>query len=216
MASLTDIIVLNTTKLGETSLVLHCLSREYGRRGFIVNVGKKMHSSLLQPLNILEAKVVENPKSTLWRAVSLTPKYPLNGLRQDIRKGAISLFMSEVLYRTIKDGTDEDGLFEWCVGDILTLDAMESDFSNYHLRFLLEFAVVLGFSPSAEDLRPFCGEMLDDVELLLRSSFSESMLVPLNGERRNAIAESIVRYISHHSESAINLRSLSVLRELFV
>ena len=215
MTLLTDIIVLNTTKLGETSVVVHCLSRDYGRRGFIVNVGRRIPSSLLQPLGILEAKVVENTKSALWRITSLTPKYPLNGLRQDLSKGAISLFMSEVLYRTIKEGTDEDGLFDWCIGDILTLDAIESDFANYHIRFLLELAVMLGFSPSADSLMPFCGDALGEVEEILRSPFSEAMLVPLSGEKRNAIAESIVRYIAHYSESAINLRSLGVLRELF-
>ncbi|MBR4822846.1 MAG: recombination protein O N-terminal domain-containing protein, partial [Bacteroidales bacterium] len=35
-----ELVVLNSTKLGDSSLVLHCLSREYGRRSFIVAVRK--------------------------------------------------------------------------------------------------------------------------------------------------------------------------------
>ena len=35
-----ELIVLGTTKIGENALVVHSLSREYGRRGFVVRVGK--------------------------------------------------------------------------------------------------------------------------------------------------------------------------------
>jgi hypothetical protein len=41
------------------------------------------------------------------------------------------------------------------------------------------------------------------------------MLLPLNGAVRNEIAEAILRYIEFHSESAVNVNSLKVLRELF-
>jgi hypothetical protein len=41
------------------------------------------------------------------------------------------------------------------------------------------------------------------------------MLLPLNGAVRNEIAEEILRYIEFHSESAVNVNSLKVLRELF-
>ena len=41
------------------------------------------------------------------------------------------------------------------------------------------------------------------------------MLIPLNGATRNEIAEEILRYIEFHTESAINVNSLKVLRELF-
>ena len=42
MTTNTELIVLHTTKFGENSVVLHTLSREYGRRGFLVRgIGKK-------------------------------------------------------------------------------------------------------------------------------------------------------------------------------
>ena len=92
---------------------------------------------------------------------------------------------------------------------------MESDFSNFHLRFLLEFAVALGFSPEARDLQPFVREHYPLVERLMKESFADVMLIPLNGPLRNEIAESILRYLEFHTESAINIASLKVLRELF-
>ncbi|MBQ2919233.1 MAG: recombination protein O N-terminal domain-containing protein, partial [Bacteroidales bacterium] len=52
----TELIVLHTTKFGENSLVVHTLSREYGRRSFLVKgAGKKSMMSLFLPLNMLEA-----------------------------------------------------------------------------------------------------------------------------------------------------------------
>ena len=215
MTCSTEIIVLNITRIGESSIVLHTLSREYGRKGFVVNVSKRTSASLLLPLNILEADVVENPKTSLWKAQTLTARYPLAGIRSNLYKNTMTLFMSEVLYRSVKEGANEDGLFDWCVRSILTLDAIQSDFSNYHIRFLLELAVALGFSPSAEDLAPFAGEYYPILAAFVGASFPEAMLMPLTGEKRNAIAEILLRYISHHTESALNVRSLSVLRELY-
>ena len=125
------------------------------------------------------------------------------------------MFISEVLYRAIKDGTSEPGLYEWCRKNIMLLDAIQSDFSNFHIRFLLELAVELGFRPEAGDLMPFVGDHYPIVESFMQMPFAESMLIPLNGAVRNEIAEEILRYIEFHTESALNVNSLKVLRELF-
>ena len=212
----TGLIVLHTTKFGENSLVVHTLSREYGRRSFLVRgVGKKASMSLFLPLNILEADIQENNKSDLFTARNIVARHPLLGIRNNIFKNSMTMFLSEVLYRVIKDGAVEEGLFEWCEKNILLLDSIRTDFSNFHIRFLLELAVALGFSPEAKDLAPFVGDHYPVTEQFMTLSFAESMLIPLNGTVRNEIAEEILRYIEFHSESAVNVNSLKVLRELF-
>ncbi|MBQ9451583.1 MAG: DNA repair protein RecO C-terminal domain-containing protein [Bacteroidales bacterium] len=215
MVHRTRLIILNTTKIGERSLVLHALSPDWGRRSFITSVPKGGRMALFQPLNVLDAEVVENPRSDLWRAYGLSAVHPLAGIRTSAAKNAMTLFMSEVLWRIIRDGAREEGLFEWCERSVLTLDALEGDYANYHLRFLLELAATLGFSPSLEDLAPFAETHLDDVRALLQSDFGACMLVPLNGEARSEIAEILLRYLSYHAETRIEVRSLRVLRELF-
>lgn len=216
MTHSSELIILASTKIGEKSLVLHSLSPEWGRRSFICSVSRNTPMALFLPLNILEGEIRENPRSDLWRVSSLSAVHPLSGIRNSIYKNTMTLFMSEVLFRTIKDGANEDGLFEWCRKSIVTLDAMESDFSNYHLRFLLEFAGILGFSPSMEGLAPFAGKRLREIGDLLHLGFAESMLLPLSGEVRNEIAGILLKYLGYHTESAINVRSLSVLRELYI
>lgn len=211
----TELIVLHTTKFGENSIVVHTLSREYGRRSFLVRGAGKRLMSLFLPLNILEADVQESTKSTLFTASNLTARNPLLGIRSNVFKNSMTMFMSEVLYRIIKEGAAEQGLYEWCERNILLLDAVQNDFSNFHLRFLLELTVALGFSPESRDLQPFVGDQYPTVERFMQTSFAESMLIPLNGSVRNEIAEEILRYIEFHTESSVNINSLKVLRDLY-
>ena len=215
MKSKAELIILNHTKFGENSIVLHTLSSEYGRRGFLVKVSPRTAMALFLPLNILEAEVTENPKSSLWFARNFVSVNPLNGIRSNIHKNTMTLFMSEVLYRVVKDQTTEDGLADWLKGQILTLDALQSDFANFHLLFLLNLCAALGFDPDLAGLAPFADKKLIHIEALLKSPFAEALLLPLSGADRNAIAESILKYIEYHTESAVNVRSLAVLREIY-
>ena len=275
MTASTELIILNTTKFRENQLVLHTLSRVHGRRSFLVRVGKQASMALFLPLNLLEGDVTENPKSTLWTVRNLSALHPLNGIRGNLHKNTMTLFMSEVLFRALREGAVEEGLFDWCRKTILTLDAMKSDFSNYPIRFLLELAAALGFSPTFESVAPFVGSGLTGhiasqapgsagyvpctashvpgsagyvpgtashvpgtashapgpagnapdapgsfnhlrtLQAFLGATFSESMLIPLSGADRNAIAEELVHYLEFHTELPLNIRSLKVLRELY-
>lgn len=212
----TGLTVLHTTKYGENSLIVHTLGEEFGRRSFLVRkVGRQAAASLFLPLNVLDAEIIPSSKSTLYTARNLSARYPLFGIRNNIFKNAMTMFMSEVLYKVIKDGVNEPGLFGWCEKNILMLDAIETDFSNFHLRFLLELAAALGFSPETSALLPFAGEDQMIVTRLGCESFAEAMLVPLTGPHRNRIAEELLRYIQYHTDSFFEVSSLKVLRELF-
>lgn len=216
MTSDEKVIILNTTKIRERSIVLHTLSRTYGRKSFLLRSGAKAGMSYFLPLNVLELSVTENPKSDLWYAQVIGAIYPLNSIRGNIYKNTMTLFMAEVLYRTIKEGALEEGLFDWCEHQIVTLEALESDFSNFHIHFLLELCVALGFRPEVADMLPFSGDNQDIIGKLMRSGLPESMLIPMSGELRNEVASSLIRYLEFHTESSINIRSLSVFREIFI
>ena len=211
-----SLILLHTTKFGENSIVLHTLSKEYGRKGFVVRTVNKKMMSLLLPMNILEADVTDSGKSGLLPVRNLSISCPLMGIRNNLYKNTMTMFLSEVLYRVVKEGASEPGLYDWCERQIMLLDAIDSDFSNFHIRFLLELAIASGFSPKTEDLRPFMGDNQHVIEKFMSTSFAESMLIPLSGSLRNEICEGILRYIEYHSESTLTVNSLKVLRELFI
>ncbi len=211
----TEFIVLATTKVGDNALVVHTLSREWGRRGFLVRSARKTGTTLFLPLNILEADVVENSKSELWTLKNILLKDALPGIRGHLQKNTMTLFLSEVLLRTLRDGTNEEGLFDWCIGSILTLNALEADFANYPVRFLLELSGALGFRPTFDDIAPFAQSYLPQMKQLLQADFSDSMLLPLNGATRNALCEILLQYLSFHTDTNIQVKSLAVLRELY-
>lgn len=211
----TELIVLSTTKVGENALVVHTLSREWGRRGFLVRSAKKTGTAFFLPLSIVEADVVENPKSELWSLRNVTLKDALPGIRGNLRKNTMTLFLSEVLFRVVRDGANEDGLYDWCVGSILTLNALEADFANFPVRFLLELAGALGFRPTFDDIAPFAGEHLPEMKRMLETGFGESLLIPMSGATRNALCEELLQYLSYHTDTNVQVKSLAVLRELY-
>ena len=236
-----EFILLHSTKYGENSLVLHALGRDWGRRSLFLrsvsaasslsgvlssagsNGGRRGGSraavaGLVNPLNILEGEVVANPASADSMATvrGLGAACPLTSLRGSLAKSCISMFIAEVLFRTLKEGANEPGLYDWCRKQILLLDALEGNFSNFHLLFLLEFAVALGFRPSAPDLAPFVPEELRPLAgKLMNLPFGEALLLPMNGAARSSLAASFLAYLESHLEYPLNIRSAVVLKELF-
>jgi DNA repair protein RecO (recombination protein O) len=210
-----EFLVLATTPTGDNALVVHTLSERFGRRGFLVHPGKKAGMALFLPLNILEAQVVENPKSALWGLRGIHSLDALQGIRGNLYKNSMSLFVSEVLFRTLRDGVYEDGLYAWCVGQILTLNALEADFANFPVCFLLGLAGALGFRPTWADIAPFAQEYALSLKPFLELPLEQALLQPLNGATRNALCEQLLQYLSFHCDQAIPVKSLAVLRELF-
>ena len=238
MKQAVEFIILGTTKVGEKSLVLHTLSAEYGRRSFIVSVSKSSSMALYLPLNILSGEVSDNHLSDLWRVSGLRAEYPLSGIRSDVRKNTMTMFLSEVLFRCLRDGEYSEWLYNWCRQSILTLDALGTTdpshedssktdplsgegtvsgdgVANFHLLWLLDLCAALGFRPSIEDLMPFAGERLEDLRALLTLERPAALLLPLSGARRSEIASDLLEYLSFHLDTRLNIRSLSVLRELY-
>ena len=211
----TEFILLHTTRYGDSSIILHTLSKEYGRKGFFVkNISRRCVSSVFFPLAILEADIDDHVRSRMPNVRNVSLRYALNGIRNNLKKGAISVFVSEVLFRVVKEGMQDSALYDMCERNILLLDAMESDYSNFHIRFLLELAAALGFMPSVEDLKPFAGNLAPLVDRFLKEPFGQSMLIPLNGKTRGEIAEAVLKYIGYHLDSPLEINSLKVLHEV--
>lgn len=235
-----EFILLHSTKYGDSSLVLHTLSREFGRRSFFLRSvcsasavaggaakaggGAKRGGSraavagMVSPMNIIEGEVapVRSSPQAMPAVGALSSVRPLTGIRGDLRKGCITVFMAEVLFRALRDGASEDGLYEWCRSKILLLDALEGNFVNFHLIFLLELTAALGFRPEFRDIAPFIPpEHAAVAESLLKLPFEEALLVPMTGAVRSDLVDSFLAYFETHLEYPLNIRSAAVLKDLF-
>lgn len=216
MKTAAEFIVLNSVKYGEKSLVLQCLCRDLGRRSFFVRSAASV-ASLIDPMSVLEGSVVESPHfaSSMPSVTSLSRRVSFPGIRSSVYKSSITMFMAEVIYRTMPEGVAEDGVYDWCVGKLALLEALDKDFGNYPLIFLMELSVNLGFRPRSEDIAPFVSpEHIETVHQLMSLPFAEAMLVPLSGRVRNSISDSLLRYMELHLDTSLNIKSLPILREL--
>lgn len=215
----TDIIILHTTKFGENSIVVHALSPVYGRCGLIIKgVGgtrkNKRVSALFQPLNILEAVVDENPRSALLSLRDVQMKHCFPSIRGNILKNCISVFISEVLYRILSDGSREEGLFEWVEKMACTLEELNGNFSNFHLYFIIGLCRVLGFAPGDDTGYVFSEENSALLHKLAASGFVEAMALPATGNMRLSFMEDMIGYLEYHTDKTIDAKSLKILHEI--
>lgn len=233
--SRTSLAVLHTTKFGERSLIVHCLSPHFGRCGVIAPAsgGRRGGSRIFQPLSILEAVVEPGRGGSLLVLDEVAVKRPALSLRSDIVKSAVAVFMCEVLYRTVRDGGLEEGLFEWVERTVMELEAVEERGvkANFPLYFIIGLCRALGLGPndnysgenrlfsvgSAEFGSVSDGLSEEDSRLLhlcLGADLDALASIPANGAARRSLVDGMVRYLGYHCDMKLEIKSLDVLHEV--
>ena len=212
------IIVLHLTKHSESGVVLHTLDADAGRRSFLVRGLKSNRSALaaFHSLSLLDVVSAESPKSSLAWLREWTPVQPLHGIRGDLVKGSVAMFVSEVLYRSFTTELSDPQLFDWLCDSVAALDAETGGIANYPIWFLVNYAVRLGFMPG-ETIEPAGLFPPDEAALfyrILRSPYETVRTIPLTAARRQSFARRMLQYLSWHLGITIDARSLDVLHEV--
>lgn len=234
-----ELIVLRTVKFGDSGMVVQLLTENSGKEGLLFRgVGKSNKTNAfayLHPLSILEAEVTHSKSGSLGYLKSFHPKYRLNSLRSNAIKANIALFMCELINKTIHEGQGDSRLYSYIRDSIVLLDSMESDYSNYHLLFIVRLASLLGFQPENNyspinnlfDIERAVFVSLghksdyslstDDSEvlhLILSNDITDVMAIKLSGEKRFSFINSFIKYLEHHLDYKLNLKSHLVLNEI--
>lgn len=230
-------ILLHTTKYGDSTLILHGYTREAGRQSFMLRgVGKKNTKSMgyLHPLSILDIQTSESAKGNAAAAVKgapsggkilylreFSPRFPLNSLRSNIYKNSIALYISELLYKSLLETERDVQLYDFLEKSIVLLNSLESNFANFHLWFTIEFASALGFMPGkgfSAEFDPFKQEEEKILKTFMdaqeSSDFAAAMQIPLNGRQRTEFISSLLRYLEYHLGTKLNIKSLDVLHQV--
>jgi DNA repair protein RecO (recombination protein O) len=234
-------IVLRSTKYGDTSLIAQIYTENFGRHSFLFKGirGKKskIRSNLIQALFILniEAYIKEGKGLSLVKeasAVKIFVHFPY-----DLKKGAQAMFMAEVLYRCLKEEEANKSLFDFIVSSIEYFDLLEEGSADFHIIFLVKLSKYLGFYPSTKEnkndlvfdmkegiykdhipthfdfIDSLNSELLDEI---LNTNYENLKGLNLNRVKRNDLLEAILKFYSFHIEGITNLKSYTVLRELFI
>lgn len=232
-------IVLHLTRQGDSGAVVHVVDSEAGRQGLFVRglgKGRGVSVAAFHNLAILDTVTYATPRSSLLYLREYEPAVPLNGIRSDLAKSTVALFISEVLYRTLRSDDGDPDLFRWLVESIVRFDAAEGSVANFHLWWMAGYCIRSGFRPqdnwsperplfdmvsasfvaspaSTEScLSPEESRLL---HLLLNSSLEEALAIPLSASRRRSFSENMLKYLSIHFGVRLEVKSLEVLHAVF-
>lgn len=238
MLSKNRIIVLHTIKHSDSGMVVQCYSETRGRIAcYFFAKGKQLRSTMMFPLSILDVVLFSRHQEgssmpVIKEAVQISPFY---NLKTDIRKGAISLFMCELLLRTVRESSPDSSMFAFLSNSVLLLDAIEEGVENFHLHFAVNLCKILGYMPEdnysentphfnvgrgtfSRDYTEALCFLPEDSRLLhqiLSTPLTALENIKCNGESRNRFLGRIIDYLSFHISLRTELKSLPILRELF-
>jgi DNA repair protein RecO (recombination protein O) len=237
MIEATKAIVINTIKYGDTSLIATCYTEKCGiktymLKGILTSKKGKIRSAYFQPLNQLILTANHNNKGALnfIRDIEIINFYSY--LHTDIKKQSIALFLSEILYYSIREEEQNSTLFSYLETSFLWLDTHE-DISNFHLLFLLNLTKYLGFYPEKQqfnslyfDLLEGCftnsrtsntveGENLVQFKKLFGINFDALHMVDFNATNRQSILTILIQYFELHLSGFKKPKSLNVLKSVF-
>ena len=234
----TEAIVLHALKYGERQMIADMFTREHGRLSFIMPLPRSERSKLkkqyLQALTLLQIECDVRQQMQLQKIREAQLLTPLHALYCDAKKLSIGLFVAEFLYHALRDEQRNVPLFDYIRSAVEWLDGAADGFANFHLVLLMHTARFLGFYPNLDtsgeyfDLRAatFCPtpplhadflmpQEAGRIRLLMRMDFPTMHLFRLSRTERNRILELLLRYYRLHVPGFPELRSVSVLKELF-
>ena len=146
------------------------------------------------------------------------------------------MFVAEFLYYALRSEQYNEPLFDYIVNSIQWLDAQPDRFANFHLVFLMRLSRFLGFYPNLDhyqsgdyfDLResmflpapPVHRDFLypqeaEKIQLMMRMDFPTMHLFRMSHQERNRLLEVSLIYYRLHLPDFPELKSVSVLQELY-
>jgi DNA repair protein RecO (recombination protein O) len=233
-------IVLHTTRYGESSLVVHCYTEQYGRQAYMVKGVRKSRkhnrSNLFQPLFILEFEVYHKDSREIQLVKEVNRAMPLNSLPFDMVKSAQAIFMAELIYRVVREEESNPMLAHFLLSSIQYLDALEQASPDFHILFMFQLSRHLGFYPqnnfdegriffdlSSGQFISHCKDPdlhLDEISSRLWHQYmlAEYQSVKdsdFNGLQRKLVLDNLVRFYRSHVAGMGDIRSLEVLHSYF-
>ncbi len=239
MLSKTSGIVIHQVKYSESARIIDILTSEYGRVSYIVrSVSKKtaIKPAHLLPLTLVEMETNHRANRDLQYIKELRIKHPLHNLYIDPVKSSIAMFMAEVLRKSLEQTNRDENFFRFLENSIISLDSNHKEIANFHLLFMAQLTVFLGFSPNFdnydnsryfdllngtfEPIQPPHSHFLEKEKRdlfvqTMKYDFENMGKIALNRHQRNDILDSLCQYFQLHIPTFHSLKSVNVLKEIF-
>ncbi len=233
-------IVLHHVKYKESSAIIYIYTDLFGRQSYLVNNirGKKSRFSgnLLQPLTLLELEAYHKESRELQRIREMRNHIPYRSIPFDHLKSSQALFLSEVLYKVLREEDPDPDLFGFLENSLQLLDVSDEGMVNFHLLFLVQLTKFLGFYPednygegrtgfdmrnghfgNGTEIHPdyFDKRSSELLKQLLDCSFSELPQIIVNQDLRIKFLDNTMNYYRLHIHGFGPIKSLPVLHEIY-
>lgn len=232
-------IVLKTTLYSESSVVVQIFTEKFGIQSYMINGVKKPRAkismNMLQALHLVDMVVYHKGNLGIQRVSELRPSPVFSSIPYDIIKSTVTIFLNEVLYKSIRQQMADESLFDFIFSAISWFDECKELNVNFHLAFLIKLSRFLGFAPSMQtktdqsyfDLQegefrssvPGHAQYLDKSDAALFISFytipfEKIHLIKLDNITRRSILGKILVYYTLHTASFGEIKSHQVLEEV--
>ena len=199
MLHTTDAIVLSLQPQSDKAHLLHAYTRTGGRINYkVYGLGKHHAAGVYAPLSLVQITSDQSSVQSGGRLPSVRTTqllYIPATTPIDPHKQAIALFLSEVLFRTLRMPMTDEAMFDFIANAIPQLDAAEQP-QNFHLAFLVELAAKLGFA-------------IDENE------HPELLREPQSRAERQQLLKQLCDYFAEHIDTWQHPKSLDILMEIF-
>jgi len=241
MLTNTQGIVLHRFKFSENSLIVPIFTKQFGRQSYLIyglsNKNARQKANLIQPLHVLDLQVYQKENRDLQKLKDYGIARALPNIHTDFAKSSIALFVSEFLYRSLRENESDTELYDYLIFAINTLNSAENSVGNLHLSILLKLTRFFGITPEenySESAQIFdmqnarfnivppnhsnyCTlEISQKLYELMHTPLEESYKVKLTKNQRSILMNSLLDFYNLHIDRPGKLKSVEVLQSVFV
>ena len=144
-------IVLHCMDYSETSIIARVYTEQLGLQTYIAKgvrkKGARIKRNLFAPLSIIQL-VANHKEGEGMRVIrDASCEFQLNGIATDMAKTAVSIYISELLTRSVPSQMADPNLYEYIEDAVLNLDRATASVSGFPLAFTIGLTQFLGFDP---------------------------------------------------------------------
>jgi DNA repair protein RecO (recombination protein O) len=231
-------IVLSKLKYRDNDLIVKCYTKQKGIVSYLVRGALKSQKGsskavYFQPLSLVLIEEQFNANRSLQGIKEIKLDYLYTSLHTDVLKTAIVMFLSEVLSTVLKEEEQNEILFDYIESTLKWLDH-KTEFSNFHLLFLLNLTKYLGFYPDdqnnaseyfnlsnglfeskKDEFYSISGENIMLLKQLLGIDFDELNTIKLNSKQRQSFLNMLLLYFELHLGDFRKPKSLQIFNQVF-
>jgi len=214
--------VLSFTRYGESSIIVSIFTESFGLQSYIVNgirsKSTRSKIALFQPLTLLDLVVYHREHANINRIKELKCFHPYQTIQSDIIKSSVAMFVTEVLYKTVRNESHPQPLCEFIISSLVTLDTLTDNSENFHLLFLVKLSRFLGFG--AQSINEILGWRVTDplieqiLQNMLRADYTTNL--SMTNSQRREVLDLLIKYWNDHTGLLGEVKSVQVLREILI